>query len=379
MRIGVAREIKDRENRVALTPEGARVLAGQGHDVCVEHEAGSGAGYTDSRYTEAGARIVDTAGAWDCDLVLKVKEPQESEYSYFNGQILFTYLHLAGVPVTLTKALIKARVTAIAYETVEDHDGRFPLLMPMSAIAGNMAITIGNYYLARTNGGIGTQLGMVLGQRNGKVLVIGDGTVGEHATRTADGMGANVFLFGRNKNKFKLIRRTTSDVIQFVESSSENIAAHLCDADLVIGAVLLPGDRAPRLVSEAMIKTMQPGSVVVDVSVDQGGCFETTHVTTHSDPVYEVHGVIHYAVSNMPGAYPRTATRALTTATLPYILKLVDQGLDCLYQDSLFARGVNVHQGLITCKPVAHAHQLDSLYRPFPCDVDAAPTKQDTG
>lgn len=379
MRIGVVREIKDKENRVALTPDGARSLVERGHTVRIERDAGVGAGHDDAAYREVGAGIVDTVAAWDCDLVLKVKEPQESEFRYFDGQILFTYLHLSGVPAALTKALIKARMTAIAYETVEDRDGRFPLLMPMSAIAGNMTVAVGSHYLARPNGGKGTQLGAVLGQRNGKVLVIGDGTVGEHATRTADGMGANVCLFGRSPTKYEQIRRHTSDAVQYIESTPDNIAAHLTDADLVIGAVLLPGDRAPHLVSEAMIQRMQPGSVAIDVSVDQGGCFETTRATTHSDPVYELHGVIHYAVSNMPGAYPRTATRALTHATLPYVQQLADRGLDALHDDPYFAKGVNTHAGLITCKPVAHAHRLDSLYQPFAHETEDAPAEQDSG
>lgn len=365
MRIGAVKEIKDRENRVALTPTGALELVEAGHEVNVETNAGIGSGFSDDEYREKGVNIVSTDKAWDADLVLKVKEPQESEYRYFHDNILFTYLHLAGVTDTLTKALIKAKTTAIAYETVENRAGRFPLLAPMSAIAGNMAAQFGAWYLARFNGGKGIQLGRMLTRRHGKVMVIGDGTVGQHAAMTADGMGANVLLFGRNRNKFLELKKNELNDISFVESNNENIAEHVSNVDLLIGAVLQAGAKAPHVVSENMVKNMQAGSVIIDVSIDQGGCVETSQPTTHSDPVYTCHDVIHYCVTNMPGAYPRTATIALTEHTLPYILKLANDGLQCLEKDPGFARGVNIYQGFITCEPVAKALGLESQYKPF--------------
>jgi len=365
MRIGVVKEIKDRENRVALTPAGALDLVEAGHEVIVEENAGIGSGFSNDEYRKNGANIVPTERAWDTDLILKVKEPQETEYGYLHDNILFTYLHLAGVPDTLTKALIKARTTAIAYETVENKAGRFPLLAPMSAIAGNMAAQFGAWYLARFNGGKGIQLGRMLTRRHGKAMVIGDGTVGQHAAMTADGMGADVLLFGRNRNKFLELKKNELNDISFVESNNENIAEHVKNVDLLIGAVLQPGDRAPHVVSEEMVSTMQAGSVIVDVSIDQGGCIETSRPTTHSDPVFTCHDVIHYCVTNMPGAYPRTATIALTEQTLPYIHKLANNGLHCLEKDPGFVRGVNVYQGFITCEPVAKALGLESQYKPF--------------
>ncbi|SRR5579885_170645 len=365
MIIGVVKEIKDKENRVALTPAGAAALVKDGHSVRVESGAGAGAGFSDDDYKAAGATIVRTAGAWDADLVLKVKEPQGIEFQYLKQNILFTYLHLAGVSFELTHALLKARTTAIAYETVEDQERRYPLLAPMSAIAGNMAAIVGSYYLARVNGGRGVQLGRILGTKHGKVVVLGDGVVGQHAAMTADSLGAHVYLFGRSRKKFESLSKVRPHEIVFVESNEQNIRQHLRDSDLVIGAVLIGGSRAPRLVTEEMVKSMQPGSVVVDVSIDQGGCIETSHPTTHSDPVYVRHGVTHYCVSNMPGAYPRTATQALTHATLPYVVKLARQGLKALQDDPGFGRGVNTHNGFITCGQVADAVGLQSQYREF--------------
>ena len=365
MLIGVIKEIKDRENRVALTPEGVAMLVHHGHVIRIEANAGQGAGFSDADYEAAGAHMSDTAGAWDTDIVLKVKEPQAVEYRYLKQNILFTFLHLAGVPSELTQALLRARTTAIAYETVEDQDQRFPLLASMSAIAGNMAVIIGSYYLARTNGGKGVQLGHILEVRHGKVMVLGDGVVGQHAALAADSLGANVYLFGRLRKKYQTLADIWTNEIMFVESSEENIRQHIHDADLVIGAALIPGARAPRLVTEKMVMQMQPGSVLVDVSIDQGGCMETSRATTHSDPVFVKHGVIHYCVSNMPGAYPRTATQALTHATLPYVLKLAQQGPGAFRDDTGFSKGVNTHDGYITCKPVAEALSLMSQYREF--------------
>lgn len=365
MLIGVVKEIKDRENRVALTPEGAAMLVHHGHAVRIESGAGQGAGFSDAAYEAVGARLSDTAGAWDTDIVLKVKEPQAVEYRYLKQNILFTFLHLAGIPAELTRALLRAKTTAIAYETVEDQNRRFPLLAPMSAIAGNMAVVIGSYYLAMTNGGKGVQPGHIQEVRHGKIVVLGDGVVGQHAAMTADGMGANVYLFGRTRKKYLELADIGINEVMYVESNPDNIRQHIRDADLVIGAVLIPGARAPRLVTEEMVMQMQTGSVLVDVSIDQGGCMETSRPTTHSDPVYVKHGVIHYCVSNMPGAYSRTATQALTQATLPYVVNLAQHGLHALREDSGFSKGVNTHDGYITCKPVATALGLESQYREF--------------
>ncbi len=365
MKIGVVKEIKDQENRVALTPEGAKTLISSGHTVLLENNGGSGAGFSNQEYENLGVNIVSTQEAWAADLVIKIKEPLEQEFSYFKGNILFTYLHLAGVPETLTRALINAGTTAIAYETVEDTNGRFPLLAPMSAIAGNMAATVGAYYLTKFNRGKGIQLGRVLGERHGKVMVIGNGIVGQHAAITADGLGANVFIMGLDENKFIEQEKSHSDNIQFIQSTPDNIAEHIIDTDLLIGAVLLPGAKAPYLVTEEMIKTMQAGSVIVDVAIDQGGCVETSRATSHSDPIFIKHDVIHYCVSNMPGAYPRTATFALTHATLPYVIKLANEGITALENDNEFAKGLNTYKGYIIYKPVAESLDMNTLYKPF--------------
>jgi len=365
MFIGVPKEIKDKENRVALTPAGAESLVQSGHKVMVETSAGIGTGFPDSDYFNAGAEIVDTASAWNTDLVLKVKEPQQQEYPYLKNNILFTYLHLAGVAPALTEHLVKAKTAAIAYETVEDQHGRFPLLAPMSAIAGNMAAMVGTYYLAKFNGGKGVQPGRIQSIRHGKVMVIGDGVVGQHAALTADGIGANVLLFGRTDAKLKKLSETIPNTIGFVKSNEANIREHLRNTDLLIGAVLVAGSRAPHLVSEEMVKEMQPGSVIVDVSIDQGGCIETSHVTTHSDPVFVKHNVIHYCVSNMPGAYPRTATLALTDETLPYTIRLANEGITAPKNDPAFAKGVNTYNGYITNKAVAESLGKSELLGEF--------------
>jgi alanine dehydrogenase len=365
MKIGVIKEIKDKENRVALTPTGAQSLVAAGHTVLIEEHAGVGSGFTDAEYQSLGAEIVMTTQAWDADLVIKIKEPQEMEYKYFKQNILFTYLHLAGVSESLTKALMESKTTAIAYETVEDEHGTFPLLTPMSAVAGNMAATMGAYYLAKFNEGKGVLLGNVFNERHGKVMVLGDGVVGQHAAMTADGMGAYVYLFGLNDKHYQQIKNKVSPDLKFVQSTLENIAEHIKDTDLLVGAVLLSGAKAPHIVSEEMVKSMQPGSVIVDVSIDQGGCIETSHPTSHSYPVYTTHGVIHYCVSNMPGAYPRTSTIALTNATLPYIIKLANKGLAALSEDQGFGKGVNTHNGLITCHPVAEALGMENVYKKF--------------
>ena len=365
MKIGVLKEIKENENRVALTPAGARALTGAGHIVQVQSGAGAGSGFPDSDYAQAGADMVTAAAAWDTDLVLKIKEPLAQEYQHLREQMVFTYFHLAGVTPALTAALLAHKTTAIAYETVEDNRGKLPLLAPMSAVAGNMAATMGNYYLARFNNGKGMLLSRIFGERYGKTVIIGDGVVGRHCARAADSMGANVYIVGRHPDRVPELQEEISGDIHFVRSTPENIAAELADTDLVVGAVLRRGARAPHVVTDAMVRDMQPGSVIVDVSIDQGGCVETSHPTTHSTPVYEKHGVIHYCVANMPGAYPRLSTIALTNATLPYVLKLADSGIDAPRTDQGFALGVNTHNGHITCQAVAEALHLMNKFREF--------------
>lgn len=358
MRVGVPREIKDNENRVGLTPEGAARLSADGHEVRVERGAGTGCGFSDSDYTAAGAVLSAADEAWASELVIKVKEPLESEYPYLGEQIVFTYLHLAGVTESLTRALIDAGTTGIAYETVEDENGRLPLLAPMSAVAGCMASVMGNYYLARFNQGRGMLIGEVMGEPHGNVAIIGDGVVGRHAGKVAGAMGArSVVMFGRHPERAQEIAGAIPR-LEYVESAPENIAARLPEADLLVGAVLIKGARAPYVVTETMVESMLAGSVIVDVSIDQGGCIETSRPTSHSDPVYSRHGVIHYCVTNMPGAYPRTSTLALTAATLPYAVRIANGGLDAVLADPGFARGINVRDGQVTCNAVAQALDL---------------------
>ena len=361
MKVGIPKEIKDSENRVGLTPSGVRDFSAAGHEMRVERGAGSGCGFADRDYEAAGARITDVDTVWQSDLVIKVKEPVEPELERLRGQILFGYLHLAGAPRELAAALLASGTTAIAYETVEDARGRFPLLAPMSAIAGSMAPRMGSYYLARFNGGRGTLVGTVLGKRHGKVLIVGDGVVARHAADAASGLGANVFVFGLFPERAAEFERAGG--VTWLRSSPESLSAHVRDADLLIGAVLHPGGRAPHVVTEEMVKSMPPGSVIVDVSIDQGGCIETSRPTTHSDPIFMTHGVIHYCVSNMPGAYPRTATDALTAATLPYALTLANGGIAAVLADEGFAKGVNTHRGFIAHRAVAEALGLSAQYR----------------
>lgn len=361
--IGIPKETKDRENRVALIPEGAKHLISQGHQVLVEKNAGVGSGFNDEEYAKNGADIVGTEEAWGADIVGKVKEPLENEYRFLReNQILFTYLHLAAEK-RLTNELLKSKTKAIAYETVEDESGRLPLLAPMSAVAGNMSVTIGAYYLAKFNNGKGMQLGSVLGKKYGKVVVIGDGIVGKHAAKNAYGMGSDVYIFTRHANKLEALKKEIGSELNCALSTKENISEHIQDADLVVGAVLIPGAKAPWVVTEEMVKTMQPGSVIVDVSIDQGGCIETSKPTSHSNPIYVKHGVTHYCVTNMPGAYPRTSTLALTNATFPYLSKLANNGFEKAMKDEGFAKGVNTYKGFITYKPVAEALNLNEKFR----------------
>lgn len=364
MKIGIPKEIKNKENRVALTPDGAAALVTAGHYVVVETSAGIGSGFSDAEFIQAGAVIGSTAEAWDADLIVKVKEPMEAEYPYLRDQIVFTFFHLAGVPRSLTETLLERGTTAVAYETLEDEQGRLPLLAPMSAVAGNMAALVGAYYLAKFNGGRGVQLGTVLGERHGKVVIIGDGVVGYHAAKSAYGLGANVFVAGIDAEKGERMRRDIG-AVEFFLSSPEAIARHVRDADLVVGGVLRHGAKAEYVVTESMVESMPPGSVIVDVSIDQGGCVETSRPTTHSDPVYEKHGVIHYCVTNMPGAYPRTSTLALASATFPYVAKLADRGLAALREEAGLAKAVNTYRGYLTCKPVAEVFGLMARYEGF--------------
>jgi alanine dehydrogenase len=362
MKIGIPKEIKNKENRVALTPDRVMPLVAAGHELMVEAGAGLGSGFTDAQYAEAGAALVSAADAWNAELVVKVKEPEPSEYPYLRDQIVFTFFHLAGVPRSLTEVLLERGTTAVAYETLEDAQGRLPILAPMSAVAGNMAALVGAYYLAKFNGGRGVQLGTVLGERHGKVVVIGDGVVGCHAARSGYGLGANVWVGGINPARAEVVRREAGDV-EFFLSNPETVARHVSDADLVIGAVLRHGAKAEYVVTEAMVETMPAGSVVVDVSIDQGGCVETSKPTSHSNPVYEKHGVIHYCVTNMPGAYPRTSTLALVKATFPYLERLASGGFAALREDVGFAKAVNTYRGCLTCRPVAEAYGLMGKYR----------------
>lgn len=365
MKIGILKEIKDRENRVAMTPDGVKTLAGHGHAVVVETGAGLGSGFADPEYRQAGAQLVSAAEAWATDLVIKVKEPLPGEYQYLTGQLVFTFFHLAGVEPGLTDALLETGTTAIAYETLEDAQGKLPILAPMSAVAGNMATLMGGYYLARFNQGRGVQLGTVMGRQYGKVVVIGNGVVGMHAAHVASSMGAETLMAGLRRKQASAALEMKLDGVAFFLSNEENIGAHLQDADLVVGAVLRRGARAPHVVTEAMVQQMPEGSVIVDVSIDQGGCVETSRPTSHSDPVFIEHGVLHYCVTNMPGAYPRTSTMALCEASLPYALKLANAGLVCLQDDPGLAKAVNTYQGHLTCLPVAEALAREREYTPL--------------
>lgn len=363
MQIGVPKEIKDNENRVAMTPAGVEKLTTAGHRVHVEHGAGNGCGFTDEDYVSAGADLCDPAQAWDAELVVKVKEPLDSEFAFLQGQILFTYLHLAGVPAALTEALLESGTTSVAYETTEDAAGRLPLLAPMSAVAGSMAPVVGAYHLARFNGGRGMLLGKVLGRPYGRVMIVGDGVVGRHAASVATAMGADVYLFGLDAGKSEALKAEISQDLNFVVSTPDSLAEHARESDLLVGAVLVEGARAPHLISAAMVATMPEGSVIVDVSIDQGGCVETSRPTSHSEPTFVEHGVIHYCVTNMPGAYPRTSTFALTDATLPYVSLIAEHGLSAFSEDAGLGNGVNTLDGFLTCLPVAEALQMQDRYR----------------
>jgi alanine dehydrogenase len=360
MLVGVPREIKDNENRVSLTPAGVVELAHHGHQVVVERGAGAGSFFTDDEYAVAGAELVTTHEEVfaRAALILKVKEPVPSEYALLrDGQLLFTYLHLAA-DERLTRALMAQGVTAIAYETVEVAR-TLPLLMPMSEVAGRMAVQVGAHYLEKTYGGRGLLLGGVPGVRPSHVVIIGGGIVGTNAAQMALGAGAMVTILEKSADRMRYLSEILHGNLATVMSNRHSVGEAVAEADLLIGAVLIPGAKAPKLVSEAMIRTMRPGAVVVDVAIDQGGCIETAHPTSHSDPIYEIDGVIHYCVTNMPGAVPRTSTYALSNVTLPYALTLADQGfLDAVRHDAGLAKGVNVYAGQITYGAVAEAFGL---------------------
>jgi alanine dehydrogenase len=361
MRIGVAKEIKTDEYRVALTPAGARELIQRGHEVLVETGAGLGSQFDDAQYAAVGAELADVETVWQrADLLLKVKEPIEQEYARLReGQILFTYLHIAA-DEPLTRALLASGVSAVAYETVETDRRALPLLAPMSEVAGRIAPQAGATYLERPYGGRGLLLGGVAGVAPGKVLVIGGGIVGYNAAVIALGLGAQVTVLDRSVDRLRHLEEVLSGRVTLLYSSSLQIEESVADADLVIGAVLIPGALAPKLVTREMIAGMKAGSVVVDVAIDQGGCFETSRATTHSDPVYTVDDVIHYCVANMPGGVPVTSTMALTNVTLPYVEAIAEKGLAAaIADDPALARGVNVFAGKLTYEAVAQAHGLD--------------------
>lgn len=343
MEIGVPKETKDQEFRVGLSPASVRVLNDQGHVVAVETGAGMGAGFTDDDYREAGAKVVPTADqAWNRELVVKVKEPLLAEYAFVKkDQLLFTYLHLAA-DRPLTEQLIATGVTAIAYETVELPDKRLPLLTPMSIIAGRLSVQFGARYLERQQGGRGVLLGGVPGVAPGKVVILGGGIVGTEAARIAVGMGAQVQILDVNVDRLAYLETLFGARVELLYSSTSSIEATVPHANLLIGAVLVLGRRAPILVNRRLVQAMHPGSVIVDVAVDQGGCVETLHPTSHTHPTYLEEGVVHYGVPNMPGAVPWTATQALNNSTLPYVQKLANYGLGALKLDASLARGVNV-------------------------------------
>ena len=361
MQVGVPREIKDHEYRVSLVPAGVRALVSAGHQVLVQDGAGNGSGIDNAAYEAAGAIIVTDAAAVyrRADLILKVKEPLEQEIPALRrGQILFTYLHLAPQP-RLTRALIDSGVTAIAYETITDGNGPLPLLTPMSEVAGRMSIQVGAFHLQKTLGGRGILLGGVPGVPPGDVVILGGGTVGVNAAMMAIGLGARVTIVDRSLPRLRYLDEIFRGQVVTVYSTGAYIAESVRRADLLIGAVLVPGASAPRLVSRDMIGTMKKGAVIVDVAVDQGGCIETTRPTTHSSPTYEVDGVIHYCVANMPGAVPRTSTFALTNATLAYVLRIADAGFhDAAAADPSLRAGVNLHAGQVTHEAVARSQGL---------------------
>ncbi len=361
MIVGLPKEIKDNEYRVGLTPAGVRALSDGGHKVIVERTAGDGSGFDDALYEKAGAEILNTADdVWaKAEMIVKVKEPIAPEYPRMReGQLLFTYLHLAP-DKKLTEELLKRKVTGIAYETITDRKGSLPLLTPMSEVAGRMAIQVGAHYLEKMAGGRGILLGGVPGVPAARVVIIGGGVVGTNAAKIAVGMGANVTIIDNNLDRLRELDDIFLTKISTLASSAYMIHDAISTADLIVGAVLVPGASAPKLVTRNMLKDVPNGAVIVDVAVDQGGCIETTHPTTHSDPTYYVEGVLHYCVANMPGAVPRTSTFALTNATLPYAMKLANKGFfDAIRSDENLKAGVNTYAGHCTYEAVAQAQSI---------------------
>lgn len=357
MKVGIPKEIKNNENRVGLPPNGVSALVDAGHEVYVERHAGIGSQFTDADYIDAGATIVDAAHAWDVDMVVKVKEPQAAEYPYLTENLtLFTYLHLAANP-SLTQVLVDHKVTGIAYETVQVADNSLPLLTPMSEIAGRMSTQIGAQYLQSFYGGKGILLGGVPGVKKGRVTIIGGGVSGTEAAKIAVGLRADVTILDLDPKRLKQLSELFGNDVQTLMSTKVNIANSVAESDLVIGAVLIPGAATPKLVTEEMIKSMNDGGVVIDIAIDQGGLFATTdRITTHDDPTYTKHGIIHYAVANIPGAVPRTSTLALSNVTLPYVLALANKGVASACHDNLaLAKGVNTAKGYVTYNAVAEA------------------------
>jgi len=361
MIIGAPKEIKNNENRVAITPAGVKAFCQAGHQVLVQKSAGLGSGIEDVEYNQTGASIIETAKeVFDkADMIMKVKEPLSSEYELLRaGQILFTYFHFAS-SLELTKAMVDRKVVCIAYETVQTEDGYLPLLAPMSEVAGKISAHIAAYYLALPYGGRGVLMGGVPGVTPAKVVVIGGGTVGTCAAKVAAGIGANVTLLDVNIRRLRYLDDVLPKNIRLIVSNQHNIEEETKDADAVIGAVLTPGAEAPKLVTEEMLKKMKPNSVIVDVAIDQGGCFETSKPTSHSEPVYKVHNVLHYCVTNMPGAFARTSTFALTNTTLPYGLEIANKGyIRAIKGNKALAKGLNIIDGRITYEPVAKVFNL---------------------
>lgn len=362
MKVGIPKEIKNNENRVGMTPSGVAELVNRGHQVLVQHTAGEGSGFADADYQKVGAQIVPTIEDVyaQADLIVKVKEPIEPEYALVRkGQVLFTYFHFA-CEEELTHAMMKSGAICIAYETVERDDRSLPLLIPMSEVAGRMAAQNGAYYLQKTKGGKGKLMAGVPGVKPARVLVLGGGTVGEAAARIAAGMGAEVTITDVSLPRLKQLAAELPANVHTLYSSEHNIRQELPTVDVVIGSVLIPGDAAPKLITKDMLKLMERGTVLVDVAIDQGGCFETSHPTTHSEPVYEVDGIVHYAVANIPGAVPNTSTIALTNATLRYAIALADKGWQqACRDDRSLARGVNMVEGKCTYEAVAKVWGLE--------------------
>ncbi|MCE9614672.1 MAG: alanine dehydrogenase [Lentisphaerae bacterium] len=359
MKIGVPKETKIKENRVACTPAGVRMLVHAGHDVCVQRGAGEGSGFADDQYAQCGATLVPAAAdAWSCELVIKVKEPTAAEFGFLRpGLLLFTYLHLAAERA-LTDALARSRTTGIAYETVQI-GRRLPLLEPMSEIAGRMSAIIGAYYLSKAQGGKGVLLGGVPGVLPGNVLIIGGGTAGINAGRVAAGVGAEVTILEVDVQQMRFLDISLHGAAHTLYSNEQNLLETLPGVDLLIGAVLVPGARAPKLITRKMLQVMKPGAVFVDIAIDQGGCAETSRPTTHENPIFVDEDTIHYCVTNMPGAYARTATQALTNATIPYALKIANLGLaEAMRQVPELRLGLNTHAGAVTYKAVADAHGI---------------------